>query len=113
LGHVTPESKGNREICEQNTNSFCFRLINFAIIKILGIIHCSVCHSKHDGSEIGYFLHLQVGPVERARLCLYTPATAPIGFTNPTIQTNSESFVGSMNLAGLVAGVRRQSRSFC
>jgi hypothetical protein len=56
-------------------------------IAILDIIHRPV-FVKHDVSQIGFCLRLQVestevGPIDRAYICLRTPETTPIGFIKP------------------------------
>jgi hypothetical protein len=69
-----------------------WRYINMTIT-ILGIIHRPVYYLKHV-SETRFCLRLQVettqiGPIDRASVCLRTPATTQIGFIKPTTQHNT------------------------
>jgi hypothetical protein len=53
---------------------------------MLNIIHCPVFYLKHDVSDTVFCLRLQVensqiGPVERANLCLQIPATTATNST--------------------------------
>jgi hypothetical protein len=56
----------------------------FITIKILDVIDCPVFYLKTRRFWTWFCLRLQVGPIEAARLCLRTLATAPIGFMKPT-----------------------------
>jgi hypothetical protein len=63
--------------------------LNTTII-IIGIIQRLVFCLKHEISETGRCLRLQVeltqmGPIERAIPRLWTPATTPVGFIKPTL----------------------------
>jgi hypothetical protein len=58
-------------------------------MNILNIIQRPVFNLDHDVSETGFCLRLEVehthlGPVDRASLCLRTPATLSMGFIEPT-----------------------------
>jgi hypothetical protein len=58
-------------------------LFYFLTITILHIIHRPILYLKYDASETGFGLrllveHTQLGPIDRASLCLRTAATTSV-----------------------------------
>jgi hypothetical protein len=65
--------------------------MNGRTVTFLDSIHCPIFYLKHDVSETGLCLCLQVEPTQlgqsdRASFCLWTPEMTPKGFIKPKQQ---------------------------